>query len=826
MNHKDQGAQDAGQSGQASERRFRRAAVLGAGVMGSGIAAHLAGAGLDVLLLDIVPPDLAQAGAAQQADQATNKKARNKFALGALDKLKASRPSLLFHPRDLERIRTGNLEDDLAEAAQMDLVIEVVREDLAIKQALFARIEPLLGPHTVLASNTSGLPIVKLMAGRSASMRSRFLVTHFFNPVRYMRLLELVAGPDTDPKVVADIARFGETVLGKGVVFGKDTTNFVANRIGTAGMMGLIKLAIDEGFTVEEIDAIFGPPLGRPKSAVFRTADLVGLDTVIDVAQNCYDNLVHDESRAVFELPEVLRQMVQRGLRGDKTGKGFYQKTKDGIQSLDLKTLEYRPQQKVRFDSLGAAKNAQTPEARITAVLGGTDRAAQLAWKATAMMWAYSSRRIGPRVEADGTAQDPVIADDILNVDRAMRWGYAWELGPFEMWDAYGVKNAVERMEKDGIRPAQWVYDMLKSGRTSFYSGAPGDKSFYDLSAHGPVGVPRSPRELSLAGRVASGAVVDHNDGAHLIDLGDDVYALEFHTKMNAIDADIITMMRKAIDLCDSRGKALVISNESTEAFSAGANLFLILMAAMQGSWPVLEKTIDDFQQANMLLRYSPVPVVVAPAGLALGGGAEVTLHGDAVRAHAELYIGLVEVGVGLLPGGGGCKEILCRLLGNLPDNADPFPMVQRAFETIGLAKVATSAEEARSAGFLRDTDSVTFNRDHLTYDAKQLALGMLRAGYRAPRPHKIRLPGPSGYANIRSSLQMMLEAHQILPHDLVVGSALAKVLTGGNTSPTVKLSEQQLLDLEREQFLKLCGEEKTRERMQYMLQHNKPLRN
>lgn len=820
MTTQDKGAQ--AQQTPSPDRRFRRAAVLGAGVMGSGIAAHLAGAGLDVLLLDIVPPDLAQADKAAQAD----KKARNKFALGALDKLKASKPSLLFHPRDLERIRVGNLEDDLAEAAKLDLVIEVVREDLAIKRALYAKLEPLLGPDTVLTSNTSGLPIAKLMEGRSASMRSRFLVTHFFNPVRYMRLLELVSGTDTDPEVFRQVAEFGETVLGKGIVYGKDTTNFVANRIGTHGMMGLIKLAVEQGFTVEEIDAIFGPPLGRPKSAVFRTADLVGLDTVIDVAQNCYDNLVNDSSRETFKVPEVLHKMVEKNLRGDKTGKGFYQKTKEGILSLDLKTQEYKAQQKVRYDSLGAAKNAQTPEDRIRAVLGGSDRAAQLAWKATAEMWAYSSRSIGPRSEADGNAADPAIADDVLNVDRAMRWGYAWDLGPFEMWDAYGVQKAVERMEKDGIKPAAWVYDMLKSGRTSFYEGAPGLKNFYDLDTKSAQEAPRSPRELSLPGLVASGATVEKNDGAHLIDLGDDVYALEFHTKMNAIDADIITMMRKAIDLCDARKKALVITNESTEAFSAGANLFLILMASMQGSWDVLEKTINDFQQANMLLRYSPVPVVVAPAGLALGGGAEVTLHGDAVRAHAELYIGLVEVGVGLLPGGGGCKEMLCRLLANLPDNADPFPMVQRAFETIGLAKVATSAEEARTAGFLRETDSVTFNRDHLTYDAKQLALGLLRAGYRAPRPAKVRLPGPSGYANIRSSLQMMLEAHQILPHDLVVGSALAKVLTGGNTAPTVKLTEQQLLDLEREQFLKLCGEENTRARMQYMLQHNKPLRN
>lgn len=801
------------------DRRFRKAAVLGAGVMGSGIAAHLAGAGLDVLLLDIVPPDVAAAGG-------TDKRARNKFSLGALDKLKTARPAALFHPRDLERIRVGNLEDDLAEAGQQDLIIEVVREDLTIKRALYQRLEAVLAPHSVVASNTSGLPIAKLMEGRSASMRSRFLVTHFFNPVRYMRLLELIPGVDTDPELFAQVARFGETTLGKGIVYGKDTVNFVANRIGTHGMMGLIKLALAQGFTVEEIDAIFGPPLGRPKSAVFRTADLVGLDTVIDVAQNCYDNLPFDESRETFNTPDIIRQMVAKGLRGDKTGKGFYQKTKEGVLALDFATLEYRAQNKVRFDCLGAAKNLSTAPERIAAVLSGSDRAAQLAWLATAHMFAYSSRRIGPRSEADGNAQDAIIADDLYNVDRAMRWGYGWDLGPFEMWDVIGVDKAVARMDKDGIKPAAWVYDMLQSGRTSFYSGAPGSKSYYDLAQKTELPLQVSPRELSLAGAAAAGRIVRKNDGARLIDLGDDILALEFGTKMNAIDSDIISLMREAVAECDRRGGGLVIGNEATDAFSAGANLMLIVMTASQGNWSALEKTIDEFQQANMLLRYSPIPVVAAPFGLTLGGGTEIALHADAVRAHAELYMGLVEVGVGLIPGGGGCKEVLCRYLAGLPDDADPFPAVKRAFETIGLAKVFTSAEEARAGGFLRESDSISFNRDHLIYDAKQVALGLLRAGYRPPRQRLVRLPGPSGFANIRSSLQMMLEAHQILPHDLVVGSALAKILTGGNTSPTVKMTEQQLLDLEREAFLKLCGEEKTRERMMYMLQNNKPLRN
>lgn len=796
-------------------RRFRRAAVLGAGVMGSGIAAHLAGAGLSVQLLDIVPPD---------AHQSTDKRARNRFALSGVERLRTSKPSLVFHPRDLERIQVGNFEDDLADAGRADLVIEAVREDLAIKQALFAKLEPLLGDRTVVASNTSGLPIGKLMAGRSLQMKKRFLVTHFFNPVRYMRLLELVVGDETDPQVLCELADFGETTLGKGIVYGKDTTNFVANRIGVFGMMGLIREALQAGFTVEEVDAIFGAPLGRPKSAVFRTADMVGLDTVIDVAQNCHDNLVHDESRSTFAVPEVILEMVRRGYKGDKTGKGFYQKTKEGLLVLDLVTLEYRPLQKPRFESLSAVKNVADAAERVRQVLSSQDRAGQLAWKASAALFAYASRRIGPRT--DGNAQDAPIADDLCQVDRAMRWGYGWDLGPFELWDSLGVEQTVKRMEQSGQRPAKWVNDMLQAGRKSFYTGEPGHKFFFELRTQSENALPKSPRELSLAGQVASGLLVDKNDGARLVDLGDDVYALEFATKMNAIDADVIGLCNKAVEICDTRKKALVITNEAVEAFSAGANLMLIVMSAMQGQFAMLEKVVADFQNANMLLRYGPVPVVVAPFALTLGGGAEVTMHADAVRAHAELYMGLVEVGVGLIPGGGGCKELLCRLLANVPDQADPFPAVQRAFETIGLAKVATSAEEARSLALLRENDTVTFHRDHLTHDAKQVALGLLRSGYRPPRPRLVRLPGPSGYANIRSSLQMMLEAHQIMPHDLCVGSALARVLTGGNTAPTVKLTEQQLLDLEREQFLALCGEQKTRDRMMYMLQNNKPLRN
>ncbi|MCS6912287.1 MAG: 3-hydroxyacyl-CoA dehydrogenase/enoyl-CoA hydratase family protein [Myxococcales bacterium] len=793
------------------DTRFRRAAVLGAGVMGGGIAAHLAGAGLDVLLLDIVPE---------------GEKDRSALARAAIERLRAARPAAFFHPTDAASIRVGNLEDDLAEAARCDLIIEAVREDLDIKRALFARLEPLLGPNAIVTSNTSGLPIARLMEGRTEALRRRFLVTHFFNPVRYMRLLEIIPGQDTDPDVVAAVCRFGETTLGKGIVVGRDTPNFVANRIGVHGLLVLIRLALEGGYTVEEIDAIFGPPMGRPKTAVFRTADFVGLDTVIDVARNCYANLPHDEARQVFQLPPLLEEMVRRGLRGEKSGGGFYKKTPDGILALDLRTLEYRPQQKPRFESVGRARNLTSPAERIAAVLSGSDRASDIAWKATAQSLAYASRRIGPRRDIDGNALDPPICDDLLSIDRGMRWGYGWELGPFEIWDALGVEKTVLRMEQDGIRPASWVKDMLGSGRGSFYRGDAARRLYFDVSTGGEAAVPTSPRSLSLAAVRAARGYVLTNDGATLLDLGDGVAGLEFHTKMNALDTDILEMINRALEACEQRFEALVIGNEAVEAFSAGANLMLIVMAASQSNWDLIERTVRQFQQTNLRLREAPVPVVAAPFGLTLGGGAEVAMHAAAIRAHSELYMGLVEVGVGLIPGAGGCKELLARALSRLPDEVDPFPFVRKVFETIGLAKVSTSAEEARALGFLGERDGVTFNRDHLLHDAKQTALGLARAGYRPPRRRTFRLPGPSGFATLRSWLQMMRAANQITPHDLTVGTELARVLTGGQTAPTVRVSEEHVLDLEREAFLKLCGEEKSRERMMYMLQHNKPLRN
>ncbi|HXU67705.1 MAG TPA: 3-hydroxyacyl-CoA dehydrogenase/enoyl-CoA hydratase family protein [Polyangia bacterium] len=775
---------------------FKKVAVLGAGVMGSGIAAHLAGAGIEVLLLDIVPPD--------------GKGGRNAFAQGGKDKALKAKPAAFFTPRDADLITVGNLEDDLDKAGKCDLVIEVVKEDLAVKRALFGRLEPLLAEHTIVASNTSGLPIAQMMEGRSASMKKRFLVTHFFNPVRYMKLLEIIAGKDTDPSVTERVARFGQDVLGKGIVHGKDTPNFVANRIGVFAMMHLIKLAIDGGYTVEEVDAIFGAPLGRPKSAVFRTADVVGLDTIIHVANNCYEALTHDERREDFKVPALIEQMAEKKMLGDKTGGGFMKKTPEGIVTLDFKTMQYRPQQKAKFASVGATKGVSDVGERIRKVLAGDDKAADLARKVTYATLAYSANRIGE------------IADDYVNIDRGMRWGFGWDVGPFETWDAIGVQKGVDEMQKLGITPAAWVTEMLKSGRKSFYE----DGTYWDVRTKKAQPIPTSPRELSLPAARKKGGVVFENDGATLYDIGDRIVCLELHTKMNAIDGDVITALNKAVDLAEKQFDGLVIGNHDPQAFSAGANIFMMLMAANQGNWKAIDEMSGQLQQSLMRLRYAQVPTVTAPFGLTLGGGAEISMHGAASRASAELYMGLVEAGVGLLPAGGGCKELLARHLEFYPDDADPFVMVKKVFLQIGLGKVSMSAEEARAMGMLSPSDGVSLNRDFLIHDAKETALGLARAGYRPPRRRTMRLPGASGYATIRSMLQMMHEAHQVSAHDVVVGSKIAYVLTGGKTVPSVRVTEQHILDLEREGFLSLIGEEKTRERMQYMLMNNKPLRN
>ncbi len=789
--------------------RIRKVAVLGAGVMGSGIAAHVANAGVKALLLDMVPPK------AGPGEDTSSKAFRNKFAAGAVANLRKQKPAPLFTEQALLNLEVGNFEDDLARIAECDWVIEVVKEDLAVKQALFTKVEKHLAPHAIVSSNTSGLSIKGMLEGRGESFKKRFLVTHFFNPVRYMRLLELVAGEQTDPEVMKTLHRFGEEVLGKGIVYGKDTTNFIANRIGVYGMMKTIGEMQKAELTVEEVDKIFGPAMGRPKSAVFRTTDIVGLDTFVHVAKNCYDTLTQDEARDTFKMPAFVEQMVQKGMLGDKSGKGFYKKEGKDILALDLKTLEYRPQAKVRFESLGAAKDVEAVGERIATVLNGTDKAAKFAEHVTLDVLAYTSRRI------------PEIADDVVNVDRAMRWGFGWELGPFEAWDAYGVKKGVERMKALGLKPAKWVEEMLAKGRTSFYGVEGGRDTSWDIPSKSSKPVTENARTAKVEYLRRGNKKLAGNGSATLWDMGDGVTLLEFHSKMNSIDDDIVSMMHAGLDETEKNFKGMVIGNDGGN-FSAGANIMALLMAVKSDEWEAVRKLVSSFQQANQRMRYSPVPVVAAPFGLTLGGGAEASMGANAIQAHAELYMGLVEVGVGLIPGGGGNLQLLRNVYGPFAQDHgfDPLPFLRKVFLQIGTAKVATSAEEAREAGFLKEGDGITLNRDFLLSDAKAKVLGMANSGFRPPRPSRFYLAGPSGCATIDMQLYDMLLNNQVSEHDRKIGQKLATVLTGGNTSAGALVTEERLLELEQEAFLSLCGEEKTQDRIMYMLEKGKPLRN
>jgi len=794
--------------------RIRKAAVLGAGVMGSGIAAHLANAGIPVLLLDIVPPK------AEPTDKPESKAFRNKFATSALANLRKQKPAPLMSEKALSLIEVGNLEDDLKRLADCDWVVEVIKEDLKLKNDLFAKLEGVVSKTAIVSSNTSGMSIKGMTEGRSDDFKKRFLVTHFFNPVRYMKLLELVAGEKTDRATMANFATWGERVLGKGIVYGKDTTNFVANRIGTYGMMRTLKTMGDANLTIEEVDKIFGPAMGRPKSAVFRTADLVGLDTFMHVTKNCYDSLTQDEARETFKPPAFLEQMIEKKMLGDKTGSGFYKKNKGGggekeVLVLDLATMEYRAQNKVRFESLGAAKDIEALPERVRTVLTGTDKAAKFAEAVTLDTLAYASRRLGE------------IADDYVNVDRAMRWGFAWELGAFETWDAYGVEKGVKRMKELGLTVAPWVEEMLKAGRTSFYGVDGVHDTYWDVSSRSVKRVPVTERQVTVERLRRGNKKLDGNDSATVWDMGDGIVQLEFHSKMNSVDTMNTEMIEKAITIAEKDFRGLVVGNDG-QNFSAGANIAMLLWACKEGQWSEIRKLVRDFQNANQHLRYSTIPVVTAPFGLALGGGCELTMGGNAQQAAAETYIGLVEVGVGLIPGGGGNMMLLRNLFAMHAGSKDfdALPFIKKAFFSIGTAKVATSAEEGKEAGFLQWDAGITMNRDHLLADAKGRAIGMAEAGFLPPRPATFLLPGRSGAATIDMALYDMVQNHQVSDYDRVIGKKLASVITGGDTSATAPVTEQQLLDLELEAFLSLCGEAKTQDRIEHMLTKGKPLRN
>src|SRR5450432_1005807 len=788
--------------------RIQTAGVIGAGVMGSAIAAHFAGAGIVTHLLDIVPPDL-------KPEEQKKSKARNRFADTGLEKALKAKPAPFFTPDAARLIRTGNLEDHLERLRDCDLIVEAVVENLDVKRHLFEKIAPFLKPTAILASNTSGLSIASMSEVLPQELKSRFLVLHFFNPVRYMRLLELAKAPETDPAVMQRMAEFGE-FLGKGVVGAKDTPNFVANRIGVYSMMFTMHHMLEAGLSIEQVDKIAGKPMGRPSSAAFGTGDLVGIDTLAHVAKNCFDSLTKDEERNTFLVPEFVRELVAAGRLGRKTSAGFYKKTGADLLVYDVKTKDYRAQEKVRFDSLGAIKNEEDAGRRLKKLVFAADVAGKFAWSVLSHTLAYSARRLGE------------IADDIVSIDQAMRWGFNWDLGPFEAWDAIGVPESVQRMKQDGLAIPEWVLNMLASGRTSFYAGGLAAPSYFDAASHAAKPLPTDPKQIRLDQlKSEPSRVVKKNHSASLVDLGDGVLCVEFHSKLNTLDNDVIAMLGEAASVAETDFQAVVIGNNG-EHFCAGANLMLIAMAAQAKKWADVEAVVSSLQNALQRLRYAKVPVVAAPFQYTLGGGAEVAMAADACQAHAETYMGLVEVGVGLVPAGGGCLRMVERYTSDLMGVAgvDLLPFIGQASLNIAMAKVATGAEEAKSLKYLRATDGISLNSARLLYEAKQRALGLAGAGYRPPLPPLLPAAGYDAEKTIGARIWGMVEGGFASAHDALIANKVAHILCGGAVAAGTLLPEQHFLDLEREAFLSLCGEQKSQERVQFMLMNNKPLRN
>jgi 3-hydroxyacyl-CoA dehydrogenase len=806
------------------KHRIEKAVVLGAGTMGARIAAHFANAGLPCILLDIVPPGVAQDAPVD---------ARNKIVRAGLEAAKRAKPAAFFTASLAERIAIGNFDDDLGRCAEADWIIEVVAENLEIKKNLLARVAQFRKPGAIVTTNTSGLPVHLIAEGMSEEFQQHWAGTHFFNPPRYLKLVEVIPGPRTSPEVLETLSAFCDRRLGKGVVVAKDTPNFIANRIGTFSMLNALRLLGAMGMTVEEVDACTGPAIGQPKSATFRTADLVGLDVLLHVVKNIYETVPNDESREMYRVPALVEEMARRGWLGDKTGQGFYKRVKgEGereILALDVNTMEYRPRQKARFPSLENGKTIEDTTERLRSLIGPvlegqkSDKAQQFLWGLLSETCLYAARRV------------PEISDRVADVDRAMRWGFAWELGPFQLMDAIGVKAFTAGVQKEGRMMPPVLERLLASGRPSFYESEKGKTTVFDIASGGTEKVEEPNGVVILKSLKDAGRQIDRNSGASLIDLGDGVVCCEFHSKMNAIGADLIAMIHKGLKRLDSDFDAMVIANQATN-FSVGANLMLVLVAAQEQEWDELHLAVKQFQNANLAIKYAPKPVVVAPQGMALGGGCEVGLHGARIQAAAESYMGLVEAGVGLIPGGGGSKEMLIRANEHAAggEDLDLFHALKPAFEALAMAKVGTSAEECRDLGFLRREDGISMNRDRLVADAKEVALALARAGYNPPaaswqegaQTTQIKVLGEQFLSAAKMMIHLLQRGGYASEHDAHVARKLANILAGGSLSAPQMVSEQYVLDLEREAFVSLCGEKKTQERIAHTLKTGKPLRN
>ena len=815
-------------------KRINKVAVLGAGTMGARIAAHFANAGVPSYLLDIVPQDIAPGANASE---------RNKIAAAGLDAAKKSKPAAFMEPSLARLVTVGNFEDDLKKLAEVDWIIEAVVENLDVKRALLKKVEAIRKPGTIVTTNTSGLPVAKISEGFSEDFRRAWFGTHFFNPPRYMRLLELIPTPEADRALIDAVSHFCDVQLGKGVVSAKDTPNFIANRIGTFSVLNVMRLMQEMDLTIEEVDALTGQAVGWPKSATFRTIDLVGLDILGHVVRNMEKAGGQEGPPHTSTLPAFYNQMLDRKWLGDKTKGGFYKRVKGGEGkeeerlALDWKRLEYHPRGKPKFPALDMARNIEDTGARLRTLLGleGTpqkgDKAGAFLWSALSDLWTYSANRI------------PEISDTVVEIDRAMRLGFNWELGPFELWDAAGVDATVARMKKEGKPVAANVEKLLASGKKSWYSDDPktaSGRDYFDLagSKYKFIEVPAGVWSVAVAKK--SNGVVKKNSGASVVDLGDGIACIEFHSKMNSLGTDIVSLIGQTLkpNGPGDNFDAFVITNDATN-FSVGANLMLLLMSVQEEEWDDVDLAIRQFQGMTQAIKFSPKPVVVSAFGLCLGGGTEISLHAAARQPHAELYTGLVEVGVGLLPGGGGCKEVLLRAVDSaagsrgkvsgdaLAGSVEMMEAMKRAFETIATAKVATSAHEARTLGFLSDSDGITMNRERVLSDAKARALEIVRAGYEPPVPRTdIPAPGENLLAALKMGVHLMRQGDFITDYEVKLGHKIAEVLCGGNVTPGTPVSEQYFLDLEREGFKSLCGEKKTQERIQYTLKTGKTLRN